>query len=76
MNKISIYKYIAKRSNFGHSTKYRPCQGGWMTHYFTSFSTVFQSYQDNEMLITKGCEQRNLGYGGEDFGCVYGGDSN
>ena len=44
-----------------------------MTHYFTSFSTVFQSYQDNEMLIMKGCEQRNLGYGGEDFGCVYGG---
>ena len=40
---------------------------GWMTCYFTSFSTVFQSYQDNEMLITKGCVQWNPVYGWEEF---------
>ena len=32
---------------------------GWMTGKFTSFSTVFQSYQDNEQLIMKGCVQWN-----------------
>ena len=26
---------------------------GWMTCNFTSFSTVFQSYQDDERLIVK-----------------------
>ena len=31
----------------------------WMTCNFTSFSTVFQSYQDDGRLITKGCEQQN-----------------
>ena len=30
---------------------------GWMTCDVTSFSTVFQSYQDNERLIMKGCVQ-------------------
>ena len=30
---------------------------GWMTCDFTSFSTVFQSYQDDGRLITKGCVQ-------------------
>ena len=28
---------------------------GWMTCEFMSFSTVFQSYQDNERLIMEGC---------------------
>ena len=28
---------------------------GWMTCYFTSFSTVFQSCWDDERLIMKGC---------------------
>ena len=27
---------------------------GWMTCYFTSFSTVFQSYQDDVRIIIKG----------------------
>ena len=30
---------------------------GWRD--FTSFSTVFQSYQDDERLIMKGCVQWN-----------------
>ena len=32
---------------------------GWMTCDFTSFSTVFQSYQDGGRLIMKGCVQWN-----------------
>ena len=36
---------------------------GWMTCDFTSFSTVFQSYQDDERLIMKGCVQWNPVYG-------------
>ena len=30
---------------------------GWMTYDFMSFSTVFQSYQDDGRLIMKGCVQ-------------------
>ena len=30
---------------------------GWMTCDFTSFSTVFQSYQDDGQMIMKGCVQ-------------------
>ena len=30
---------------------------GWMICDFTSFSTVFQSYQDNGRMIMKGCVQ-------------------
>ena len=36
---------------------------GWMTCDFTSFSTVFQSYQDDERLIMKGCVQWSSVYG-------------
>ena len=32
-------------------------QDGWMTCDFTSFSTVFQSYQANGRVIMKGCVQ-------------------
>ena len=32
---------------------------GWMTCDFTSFLTVFQSYQDDVRLIMKGCVQWN-----------------
>ena len=38
-----------------------------MTCEFMSFSTVFQSYQDDERLIMKGCVQRNPVYGLEEF---------
>ena len=37
--------------------------GGWMTCDFTSFSTVFQSYQDDGRLIMKGCVQWSSVYG-------------
>ena len=38
---------------------------GWMTCDFTSFSTVFQSYQDDGSMIMKGCVQWNPVYGGK-----------
>ena len=34
---------------------------GWITFDFTSFSTVFQSYQDDVRLIMKSCVQWNSG---------------
>ena len=34
-----------------------PLMDGWITCHFTSFSTVFQSYQDSGSLIRKGCVQ-------------------
>ena len=40
---------------------------GWMTCDFTSFSTVFQSYQYDGRLILKGCEQWNSVFGWEDI---------
>ena len=39
------------------------CMDGWMTCDFTSFSTVFQPYQDDERLIMKGCVQWSPVYG-------------
>ena len=36
---------------------------GWMTCDFTSFSTVFQLYQDDRRLIMKSCVQWNSIYG-------------
>ena len=36
---------------------------GWMTCDFTSFSTVFQSYQDHERLLMTGYVQWNPVYG-------------
>ena len=40
---------------------------GWMTCDFTSFSTIFQSYQDDGRLIMKGCMHWNFVYGREDL---------
>ena len=45
---------------------------GWMTCNFTSFSTVFQSYQDDGRLIMKGSMQWSSIYGWENF--AWGGD--
>ena len=44
-----------------------PLMDGWMTCDFTSFLTVFQSYQDDVWMIMKGCVQWNSVYGWEDF---------
>ena len=38
-----------------------------MTCDFTSFPTVFQSYQEDERLIMKGCVLWSSVYGREDF---------
>ena len=35
---------------------------GWMTCDFTSFSTLFQLYQDDRQMIIKGCVQWNSVY--------------
>ena len=43
------------------------CMDGCMTSDFTYFSTVFQSYQDNERMIMKGCMQWNLIWSRGDF---------
>ena len=40
---------------------------GWVTCDFTSFSTVFQSYQNDRRMIMKGCVQWNPVCGREDF---------
>ena len=40
---------------------------GLMTCNFTSFSKVFQSYQDNGWIMIKGCVQWNLVCGWKDF---------
>ena len=40
---------------------------GLMDDDFMSFSTVFQSYQDNSKMIMKGYVQWNLIYGWKDF---------
>ena len=36
---------------------------GWTTCDFTSFLTVFQSYQDDVRMMMKGCVQWNSIYG-------------
>ena len=33
---------------------------GWMTYNFTSFSTVFQSYQDNGWVLMKGVQWKSV----------------
>ena len=46
---------------------YKLTLGAWMTCDVTSFSTVFQSYQDDGRMIMKDCVQRNPVYGLEDL---------
>ena len=68
-NPITLRMAKTLRS-FGHSECNRVNSvqmDGWMTCDFTSFSRVFQSYQDDERLLMKGCVQWNPGYGWEDF---------
>ena len=53
--------HVAKRQDY--KIKYNVWMDGWMTCDFTSFSTVFQSYQDDGQMIMKGCVQWNPVYG-------------
>ena len=39
--------------------RHKEQMGRWMSCEFTSFSTVFQSYQDNAWVIMKDCAQWN-----------------
>ena len=43
--------------NFASSTWAAEDRNGWMTCNFMSFSTVFQSYQDDGWMIMEGCVQ-------------------
>ena len=56
---IQVYVYTTNHHLNSGSSR----MDGWMTCDFTSFSTVFQSYQDDERLIMKGCVQWNPVYG-------------
>ena len=40
---------------------------GWISCHFTFFQTVFQSYQDDEGMMMKGCVKWNTVYDKEDF---------
>ena len=46
-----------KLMSVNHSS--RSGMDGWMTCDFTSFLTVFQSYQDDVLMMMKGCVQWN-----------------
>ena len=66
------YKKIPMLNSAEHkilnSHKYKNIKtDGWMTCDFTSFSTVFQLYQDDGRLIMIGCVQWRSVYGREDF---------
>ena len=47
--------------NYAYETGIDGWIDGW--RYFTSFSTVFQSYQDDGVLKMKGCVQTSSVYG-------------
>ena len=54
------YSYLCQQAHiYMHIVE----MNGWMTCDFTSFSTVFQSYQDDGWLIMKGYVQLSLFYG-------------
>ena len=64
-HEIMTYRQTDTRTD-GQGDFYRPSDpsrvidgwmAGWMTCDFTSFSTVFQSYQDDGRLIMKDCVQ-------------------
>ena len=65
---ISLLNYTTN-SKFTTPFEFSDCgsnrkeKDGWMTYDLTSFSTVFQSNQDDERLIIKGCVHWNPIYG-------------
>ena len=52
---VVILLVVKCRTGLVHSHMF----DGWMIYDFMSFSTVFQSYQDGDRLIMKGCLQWN-----------------
>ena len=46
-----------------NSNNFKKWMDGWTTCDFTSFLTVFQSYQDDDWMIIEGCVQWNSVYG-------------
>ena len=54
-NELVFDTNIAVFSSFTYSSDW----DGWKTCCFMTFSTVFQSYQDDEWVIMKGCVQWN-----------------
>ena len=60
---IKLYIKFCKKKTLALTRKYEIVIDGWMTCDFTSFSTVFQSYQDDGQMIMKGCVQWNPVYG-------------
>ena len=67
MRKIQLLKVIETRrfTYVGETQPHIKINGwldGWMTCNFTSLSTFFQLYQDDGLLIIKGCLQWNPVY--------------
>ena len=58
-----IRRHFGTKCPLGKAPSYRHTIDGWITCDFTSFSTVFQSYQDDGQMIMKGCVQWNSVYG-------------
>ena len=59
---LLIHEKIPETKFFGCTSdwKCKSClMDGWMTCDFTSFITVFQSYQDDVRIVMKGCVQWN-----------------
>ena len=54
---------VAQLIAFAPSVTLTGRMDGWMNCDFTSFSTVFQSYQDDGRLIMKECVQWSSVYG-------------
>ena len=51
----SVHWIYLSLTGISVGTRQSHCADGWMTCNFTSFSTVFQTYQDDERLTMKGC---------------------
>ena len=59
----SSYAESGQKVTFVYHNREALMKAGWMTCEFTSFSTVFRSYQDDGRLMIKGCVQWRSVYG-------------
>ena len=62
-----MFVHLTSSIYAAHENPYSNMMDGWMTCNFRTFSTLFQSYQDDGWMIMKGCVQWNPVYGREDF---------